>query len=106
MKIFLLYFILISPVIFGKEVILTTRDVKEEYKIIQVVFSLEKWKREDDISEVLEKLKRKAEEVGGDAVIGVKMQIFSFSKDDYGDQIMILAYGTAVKRREIGNYKK
>lgn len=100
-KIFLLCFVLASFV-FGEknEVILTVGDLKEDYKIIQVIFSLKKGKTEDDILEVLESLERKAEEVGGNAVVGLRIQIFSFSKDDYGDEVMILAYGTAVKRRE------
>lgn len=78
-------------------IIMTTGDLKEDYEIIQVVYVYTESNSRYAIDYILRDLKREAEDVGADAVVGVRMQLATFQEEDGLGEIRILIYGTAVK---------
>lgn len=101
----IIFLCFIWSVAIGKT-IMTTGDISRDYEIIQVVFSLEKGKSKYDIEKALEELDNKAKEIGGDAVINIRIEMFAFNEGDYEAETLILAYGTVVKYRYDEKTKK
>ena len=89
-----------------KSIIVTSGDLKNDYKIIGMVshyFSsivTKKPETADDIFYfVVEKLKEKAEKLGGDAIVSVRFQR-EYIGSGYVQGSTLFSYGTVVKYNE------
>lgn len=91
-----------------ENILITTGDVKEDYEIIDAVFALDSctegfFKGADPnkaFDKVKDGLRKKAEELGGDAVINCQFEYrIAVSQGLIGSKqvVEIFAYGTAVR---------
>lgn len=83
----------------NQEIIYTTADLDQKYSVIEVIFGYEDFRSalrrptERAYNAAWDSLKEAAEEVGADAVVGIKIQMENLTSDNVG---RMLIYGTAV----------